>query len=439
MPVYAYTGVDEKGRTVRGSVDADSVKAARQALRRKGIFLDEAKPLADRGTSGRKPSAAASGGGGAATAAAASPAGGGQPIAPTFARAGKSIKRLVSNNTQAVAQATRQLATLLHAGIPLPEALAALTDQLDNEGLREAFVQVADRVREGVAFARALDEHKRYFPNLYVSMVSAGEASGTLEAVLARLADFTEGQVKLRNKVFGALAYPAFMVFFGIVIVSVLMVVVVPKVTAIFDDFRRALPWYTSMLIGVSRFFGSFWWLVLIVIALAVYGFARWKRTPEGAFKWDAFVLRTPIFGELERMVAISRFTRTLGTLLRSGVPLLKAMDIVKFVLGNKVLEAVVTEAANSIKEGESIAEPLKRSGKFPPMVTHMIAVGERSGELEGMLESVANSYDTTIDSRVGMITSLLEPIIIMFIGGSAGTIAFAILMPLLQLNEFVQ
>jgi general secretion pathway protein F len=268
-------------------------------------------------------------------------------------------------------------------------------------------------------------------------MVAAGEASGSLEAVLVRLADFMEGQVKLKGKIVGALAYPAFMALMGVGIVGMMMVVVVPKVSAIFDDFRQALPWYTALLIAVSNIVAKWWWALILLAGLAGYLFSRWQRTPEGAYRWDAFRLRVPVFGELTRMVAISRFTRTLATLLSSGVPLLKAMDIVKNVMENRVLEAVITEATVSIKEGESIAEPLKRSGRFPPMVTQMISVGERSGELESMLEAVASSYDNAIDARVSVLTSLLEPVMIVVMGSTSGGIAFAILMPLLQLNEF--
>jgi len=214
---------------------------------------------------------------------------------------------------------------------------------------------------------------------------------------------------------------------------------VVPKVSAIFEDFKAALPWYTSALITTSRILGSYWWLILALLVGAVWLFVRWKKTPEGQYRWDAFTLTVPVFGDLLRMVAIARFARTLATLLASGVALLKAMDIVKGVMENKVLEAVIVEAAASIKEGESIAEPLKRSGRFPPIVTHMIAIGERSGELESMLEAVAASYDSAIDGRVAVLTSLLEPLLILVMGGLSGGVAFAILMPLLQLNEFAQ
>jgi general secretion pathway protein F len=433
MAHFAYVGLDARGRTVRGTIDADDVKGVRQLLRKQGIFLDSATQLAEKGAVvGAK--AAAKAPGGAVTAA--------LPLAeraPTLAKFLRGLRGLVANRGQAVSITTRQLATLVKAGIPLVEALTALIEQIEDDDLRAAYGDVRNRVNEGVSFATALAQHPTFFPGLYVNMVHAGEASGTLEAVLARLADFMEAQVKLKNKVVGALAYPGFMALMGVVILWVMMVVVVPKVSAIFEDFKAALPWYTAALISLSRFFGAFWWLVLGLVALGVSLFVRWKSTPEGRYRWDAFTLRVPVFGELFRMVAIARFARTLATLLASGVALLKAMDIVKGVMENKVLEAVITEAAASIKEGESIAEPLKRSGRFPPIVTHMIAIGERSGELEAMLEAVASSYDSAIDGRVAVLTSLLEPILIVVMGGLSGGVAFAILMPLLQLNEFAQ
>jgi len=434
MAHFAYTGLDAKGRTVRGTVDADDVKGVRQSLRKQGVFLDSATQLAEKGSA----KSAVKATGGAATADAAEALTFAER-APAFAKLAKALKGLVANRGQAVSMTTRQLATLVKAGIPLVEALTALIDQIEDEDLREAYGDVRNKVNEGTSFGAALALHPDFFPGLYVNMVNAGEASGTLEAVLARLADFMEAQVKLKNKVVGALAYPGFMALMGVVILWVMMVVVVPKVSAIFEDFKAALPWYTSALISASHFLGTFWWLVLGLFAGAVVFFVRWKATPEGSYRWDAFSLRVPVFGELMRMVAIARFARTLSTLLASGVALLKAMDIVKGVMENKVLEAVITEAAVSIKEGESIAEPLKRSGRFPPIVTHMIAIGERSGELESMLEAVAASYDSAIDGRVAVLTSLLEPILIVVMGGMSGGVAFAILMPLLQLNEFAQ
>jgi general secretion pathway protein F len=434
MSHFAYTGIDARGKTVRGTLDADDVKGVRQALKRQGVFLDTATPLAN--TPGARTGAK---GGGASKGAPVAKGGGLAESAPQLLKLLKGVQRLATNHSAAVSLSTRQLATLVKAGIPLVDALDALIEQIESDELRDAYNDVRAKVNEGTSFAIALGQHPLYFPSLYVNMVAAGEASGTMDAVLARLADFMEGQVKLKNKIVGALAYPAFMGLMGVVILGVMMVVVVPKVSAIFEDFRAALPWYTSALIWTSSFVGSFWWLLVLGAGGAYYGFDRWRRSPEGRYKWDAVLLAMPVFGELTRMVAISRFTRTLATLLASGVALLKAMDIVKNVMENKVLEAVITEATVSIKEGESIAEPLRRSGRFPPIVTQMIAIGERSGELEAMLEAIAASYDSAIDGRVAVLTSLLEPIMIVVMGGASGVIAFSILMPLLQLNEFAQ
>jgi general secretion pathway protein F len=225
----------------------------------------------------------------------------------------------------------------------------------------------------------------------------------------------------------------------GTLLISVLMVAVVPKVTAIFESLDRALPWYTQLLIAVSTFAAGFWWLILFALGLFIFWFRRWRKKPEGRMKWDSMCLKMPIFGRLLRMLAVARFSKTLATLLAAGVPLLKAMDIVKNVLGNALLEKVVEEATGSIREGESIAEPLRRSGQFPPIVTHMIAVGEKSGQLEQMLESVADAYDSQVETTVQALTSLLEPLMIVVMGAAVGFIAFAIMMPLIQMNEFVQ
>jgi general secretion pathway protein F len=218
-----------------------------------------------------------------------------------------------------------------------------------------------------------------------------------------------------------------------------MMSVVVPKVTAIFENFNQTLPWYTRLLIFVSDVFSNYWWLLAILIGAAIWWFRRWRSSPEGRKKWDLFVLEVPLFGPLLVMVAVARFSRTLATLLASGVPVLTAMDITRNVLGNTELMRVVEDARTSVREGEGIAKPLRQAGRFPPIVTHMIAVGERSGQLEEMLIHVADAYDQQIEVRVGAMTSILEPLLIVVMGGVVGGIAFAILMPLLQLNEMIQ
>jgi general secretion pathway protein F len=467
MAVFEYRGIlSASGKQVHGVRDADNAKVLRAVLKREGVLLTAAHEEVKARAGGRR-----------------------------SVEGGSLFNRVGVGD---VAMMTRQLATLVTAGIPLVEAVDALIEQIDKLELKRVLTNVVDRINEGSSFAKALEPHANVFSNLYVSMVAAGEASGTLEGVLERLADFMESQSKLRSKVGAALAYPALMVVIGSTLITVMMVVVVPKVTAIFESLDRALPWYTQVLIGTSHLissnqmlgfvlslvtftatrsalrdyketerakhalfvsvsFGAALLLILaaflveslgayavgivlgVVAGLGLTWMMTWLSTTEGRLAKDTFLLQMPVFGSLVQMLAVSRFARTLATLLRAGVPLLKAMDIVKNVLDNTKLEKVIETAAGSIREGESIAAPLKRSGNFPPIVTHMIAIGERSGQLEQMLENVARAYDTQVETRVQALTSLLEPLMIVVMGGGVGFIAFAILMPLIQMNEFAQ
>ena len=408
MAVYEYRGIQvATGKTVKGYRDADNAKVLRGLLRKDGILLTLANE-----DSKRKRSK-------------------GREI--DF----KSFFQRVS--TSDVAVMTRQLATLVRAGVPLVDSLSALVDQVEQEGLVKVLTAVRESLKGGTSFAKSLEVHPKVFPPLYVNMVAAGEASGTLESVLERLADFMESQARLKGKVTSALAYPVLMTIIGVVMVSVLMISVVPKVVTIFENLGQELPWYTNLLIFTSEIVSGYWWLILTVLIGGGYWFRRWKNTEEGHLKWDRFQLKVPIFGRLNQLVAVARFARTLSTLLASGVPLLTAMGIVKNVLGNALLESVVANAIGSIREGESIAEPLKRSGEFPPMVTHMIAIGERSGQLEAMLDNVSRAYESDVETKVATLTSLLEPLMIVILGGVVGFIAMAILMPLVQMNSLVQ
>ncbi|MGE0791436.1 MAG: type II secretion system inner membrane protein GspF [Sandaracinaceae bacterium] len=406
MAVFEWQGVTSAGKELKGVRDADNPKALRAMLRREGILVTKVMEEAE----------------------------------ARVAKArnvdfGRYFRRISDLD---VALATRQLATLLKSGVTLVESLSALIDQMEKPEMKAAFTQTRDKVNEGTSFADALAMHPKIFKPLFVNMISAGEASGTLEAVLARLADFLESQAKLKNKVTSALAYPGFMFLMGIATAGIMMVVVVPKVTAIFEDFEQALPWYTQLLIFASDVITGYWWLIIIVITSGAFAFTRWRRTEAGRERWDKIILDVPLFGPLNLMVAVSRFSRTLATLLKSGVPLLQAMEITRNVLENTELMRVIEEARTSIREGESIAAPLKRSGRLPPIVTHMIAVGERSGQLEEMLENVADSYDAQVEARVQMLTSLLEPMLIVIMGGMSAGIALSILMPLMRINEFV-
>ena len=408
MPGFEYKGIEvASGKAVKGYRDADSAKALRGLLRRDGILLTLATPESER-----------------------------------KAKAKRDIQLfafLYRPSAADVGVLTRQLATLVRAGVPLVESITALVDQVEKESLVRILTTVAENLKEGTAFATSLAAHPKVFPPLYVNMVAAGEASGTLESVLERLADFMEGQARLKGKLISALAYPVLMTLIATVLVAALMVGVVPKVTSMFENLQQELPWYTSLLIFVSDTLASYWWLILGVIGVSIYSFRRWKAAPAGRMIWDRFLLRVPIFGRLNLLVAVARFSRTLATLLASGVALLPAMDIVKSVLGNVQLEAVVKTAISSIREGESIAEPLRRSGYFPPMVTHMIAVGEKSGQLEAMLQNVSRAYEADVETRVTTLTSLLEPLIIVFMGSMVAFIAMAIIMPLVQMNQLVQ
>lgn len=406
MAVFEYKGIlVGTGKPVKGVRDAENAKTLRAALRKDGIMITGATE---------------------------------EKAAKAKAKRDLKLFSFIGRpSTADIALLTRQLATLIGAGIPLFESLNALIEQVENEQLKRVLTQVREQVREGISFAKALEAHPSIFPPLYVNMVRAGEASGTLEGVLTRLTSFMESQAKLKGKVFGALAYPGLMLVIGSTLISVLMIAVVPNVTAIFESMDQALPWYTALLIATSDFAASYWWLVLLLMGAGAYAFRRWLRTPKGRLRWDTIVLKLPLFGKLIQMLSIARFARTLSTLLSSGVALLSAMDIVRSVLGNAALEKVIEEAIGSIREGQSIAEPLKRSGQFPPIVTHMIAIGEKSGQLESMLESVSDSYDAAVETRVQVLTSLLEPLMIVVMGGAVAFIAISILMPLIQMSSF--
>jgi general secretion pathway protein F len=408
MAVFEYRGIQiDSGKAVKGFRDADNAKALRAILRREGILLTLATEESERRARSKRE-------------------------IDLFA-----IFRRISSADVAVL--TRQLATLVRAGVPLLDSITALTEQVEKQQLVRVLSNVREALNEGTSFAKSLEAHPKVFPVLYTNMVAAGEASGTLESVLERLADFMEGQSRLKGKVVSALAYPVLMMFIGSLLVSFLMVAVVPKVTSIFENLGQALPWNTRLLIFFSNTISDFWWLILGVAVVSFVVFRRWKNRPAGRLRWDTLKLKWPVFGKITLLVAVARFSRTLATLLASGVPLLKAMEIGRNVLENSKLEGVVTEAIGSIREGESIAEPLKRSRAFPPMVIHMIAIGERSGQLEAMLENVSRAYESDVETRVTALTSLLEPIMILLLGAVVGFIAMSILMPLMQMNQLVQ
>lgn len=415
MPVYAYKGLNDSGREVKGLQDADSPRTLRALLKKQGIRIIE-----HREEDAKKAKKA-----------------GGQTVSgSTEIDFGKYFERVTVAD---IALVTRQLATLLASGITLINALAAIVEQVEGEKLKRVFGGIKTAVNEGSSLADAMAQHKGVFDNLYISMVRAGEASGALDTVLVRLADFTEAQARLKSKIMSAMLYPLIMLGVGGVIMIILFVVVIPRITKIFDQVKAELPLQTKLLIFTADMIKGYWFILFPAMGLAAYLFFRWKSSDKGRPKWDRFTLVVPIFGPVVRLVAIARFARTLATLLRSGVPVLNALDITKDVLDNVRLAEVVAEAREAIREGESIAAPLKKSGEFPPIVTHMVATGEASGQLEQMLEHVADNYDFQVDQQVEKLTTLIEPIMIVGMGVGVAFIVFSILMPILQLSQHVR
>ena len=426
MSLYAWKGLDAGGKTIGGTRDADGAKALRQALRRDGVFMTELAEVLGGSPKSKSKSASAS-------------AASGGPARSLFRRDVNVQQLLERVRPQEIAVFTRQLGTLLHAGIPLAEGLGALAEQSDNKKLERTLAGVRQKVNEGASLADTMAAHPTLFPELYVNMVRSGEAAGNLDAVLMRLADFMDTQLALRSKVSGALTYPIIMMVLGSVVMGVLLIVVVPQITSVFEDMGKTLPWNTQLLIAVSTVAGGYWWILIPLGVAAYFTFRRWARTPRGRGMLDRTKLRLPLLGPLVRFVAVARFARTLATMLSAGVPVLTALEITKKVLNNTVLEKVVEQARDAIREGESIAATLKKSGQFPSMMVHMVAVGERSGQLETMLENVASAYEREVDGKVARLTTVLSPAIIVAMALAVVFIVFSILTPILDMQNFVQ
>ncbi len=415
MPIYKYKGLNAKGKTIQGVLDTESPRTLRTDLRKQSIYLTEYAEQSKHGKAGKAVLAT-----------------GAKQVGSREVEFGFFKKIPLTT----VAEMTRQLSTLLRAGVPVVDALSAIVEQTEDERLARVMAQVRRSVNEGAALNAALRDHPNVFPNLYCNMVRAGETSGTLELVFQRLADFIEAQVNLRSKVTTALMYPAIMITFAGLIVILLMVFVVPKLVAVITEQGGELPWITEALIFVSDTIRGYLWLFLLLGALGQYWFMRWSRTSAGELRWDRFKLNMPLFGDLFRKIIMARFSRTLGTLMGAGVPLLTAIDICKHVVDSPIYRDVLDDARVAIRDGDSIAAPLKRSGWFPPMVTQMIAIGEKTGEVEEMLDNVAKAYELQVDSKVSRLTTLLEPAMIVVLGIIVAGIVFAVLLPMLKMNE---
>lgn len=408
MPVYAYKGLTTQGRTVSGILDADSPTSVQASLRRSGIFptaIDEELTRRSADKAG---------------------------VTTSHFRLFERVP------AQELALFTRQLATLAGAGLPLIECLETLGEQVERASLQRVLAHVRQQIREGRSLADALQDHPRIFSSIYVNMIRSGEESGALEAVLSRLAEYTEGQARLVRTVQSALTYPVLMVVVAGAILVFLLAYVVPQVTRIFSETGQALPLTTQILISSSSFLADHWWELLLFTASALLVFSRLLRTTTGRLKWDRLVLRLPWIGRLVQRLNIARVARTLSTLLVSGVPMLTALGIVIQLVTNTLLRRALEEARTSVQEGESLAAPLKRSGLFPGLFLQMVAVGERSGELEQMLHRAAEAYDEEVATVLTRLTSILEPLTILVMGGVVLFIVLAILLPIFQLNQLV-
>jgi len=331
---------------------------------------------------------------------------------------------------------TRQLAVLLEAGMPIVDALSAVLEQVDTPRLERVIHELRDKVKQGATLGDALAAHPREFSDLYVNMVRAGESSGALEAVLFRLADYLQNQIRIANRIKSALAYPMIMCTFGLAVIAFLMTFAIPKISQVFEDLNRNLPAITTFLIKASTAARDYWWLGLLVLIAVVFALNRYTKTPSGRRRWDWLRLNAPVFGDLSRKLAMSRFSRTLGTLVEGGLTVMPALDIVKRVVQNVILEDAVDEARKAVRRGQDLATPLRESGLFPPMLVHMISLGERSGQLEKMLLRVANAYEEEAETKVSTLMSLLEPAIILVMGVFVAFLVLAILLPIVDIGQ---
>ena len=403
MPIFEYKALNDKGFSTAGIIDADSLRDGREKLRRQRLYVTTIKEVKEEQRRIQK------------------------SIIPSF------LKR---KNTDELSMVTRQLATLLNAGIPLAQSLQALIEQIQNKHLNTAFRDIREQIVQGLSLADALALHPFYFTPLYVNVVRAGEASGTLDAVLVRLADFMQSQVRLRGKIVAALTYPLVMLIIGTLVVIFLMIAVVPKITELFENQDQALPFVTKILMGVSSFVKETWFLIPVFVIVGIIMFRSWHATKSGRRMWDSMMFKMPIFGNLFRKVAVSRFASTFSTLLKSGIPALDALKIVRTVVNNKVLEETLDDVHEKIVEGSDISTPLKKSGVFPPVVGYMISVGEQSGQLEELLDKISDAYDEEIDLATQKLTAMLEPILVVTMAAGVGFVVISILMPMLQLSR---
>ena len=399
MPKFAWEGKTRTGAVQKGEMEAPSEAAVTAALRRQGILPARIK---ERGK-------------------------------------GLDIELKIPGmqpkiTTKDLVVFTRQFATMIDAGLPLVQCLDILGRQQDNKTFKKILVEVKESVESGSTFAEALKKHPKAFDELYVNLVAAGEVGGILDTILNRLAAYIEKALKLKKKVKSAMTYPTTIIGIAVVVIAVILIFVIPSFEKMFADFGSTLPAPTQIVIDLSNFIQRYILVIIAAIVIFIAGFKRFYRTPKGRELIDDVALKLPIMGILIRKVAVAKFTRTLGTMMSSGVPILDGLDIVAKTAGNKTVEKAIYRVRQSISEGKTIAEPLEKSGVFPPMVCQMIAVGEQSGSIDTMLNKIADFYDDEVDDAVGNLTAMMEPLLMLFLGTTVGGLVIAMYLPIFKL-----
>ncbi len=396
MPTFKYEAKDNNGKSIQGVIEAENNTAVISQLQTMGYF-----PISIRSEEKAKPL--------------------------------RLLQRKIT--TSDLTTFNRQLADLLDAGVPLIKSLDVIKEQTSNVYLKEIIDSIMSDVHSGATLADALSKHPKVFSKLYCALVKSGEAGGMLETILERLAEFSEKEDELKSKILSALAYPAVMVVVGISVVTILMTVVMPKITDIFDQFEQTLPLITTILMSISHFTGRFWWVIVGSIAAIIIIIYNFAKTGEGKYLYDKIKLKIPLLGELVLKREVAQFSRTLGNLLKNGVSILPALDIVIESITNKVFEREVKKMPEEISQGSNMSTFLSKCKIFPKITVSMIAVGERTGKVEEVLLKIANSYEAEVERKLKTITSLLEPIIILLLGIVVGFIVIAMLLPIFSLN----
>ena len=400
MNTYQYSAKDKNGYTIVGMIDAASEAEVAEALHKKELIVISIKPA---------------------------------PKKAVKARA--KIKKV---KLEDLVIFSRQLATMIDAGIPLVHALGILAEQTESAKLKEVVSLVRQDIEGGMSFCDALAKHPAVFSELFINMAKAGETSGMLDEVLDRLAAYLEKQAALVRKIRSSLVYPTVVIIMAILITALLLLKVVPTFKGIFSTLGGQLPLPTQILIGISEFLQRRFVLFMIMVIVIGFVFKRYISTPKGRFKFDFYKLKAPVLGPLFRKIAVAKFSRTFCTLVKSGVAILNALDIVSKTAGNKVIEEAVLSCTRGVRDGEPISQPLSKSGVFPPMVCRMINVGEQTGQLEKMLSKIADFYEDQVDAAAAALTSLIEPLVIAILGIIIGGIVISLFLPIFKITELI-